>query len=214
MLPVLLLNSCKQREVSAILFDKPQPEGVRNLSAFPKIFQGVYIDKDSSFLKITQDYLISEDFYLMQIHESELDSMEGEIIYENGKIIYPSLQDTFVAIKVKDSICWKEAVIDTIFSISADNMVRRYKGYLVLNNKYDSSYVVSLLKLEKRKLSLIRIDSKEDFVNLKPIEVTTVTRDSVVEDTVSMRFHLTKNEFKGLVKVRYFSSPMFYYKIK
>ncbi|MCC6582752.1 MAG: hypothetical protein IT271_03530 [Chitinophagales bacterium] len=211
---ILFLISCKQRE-SAILFDEPQPSGVRNLNTFPKSYQGIYIDKDSSFLRITPNYLISEDFFLIQIHKSELDSLRDQIIYKNGKIIYPALEDTFIAKEFKDSIYWKEVIIDTIIRISEDNIVRKYKGYVVLNSKVDSSsYAVSLLKLEKRKLSIKQIDSKEDLVNLKPTEVTTISQDSIKNDTLSMKFHLTKNEFKGILKIKDFSSPMIYYKIK
>lgn len=211
----LLLSGCRQRMIPAVLFDEPQPVGVKNLNSIPKSFQGIYIDKDSSFLKITQDYLITEDYFLMQIHKNELDSLKNEIIFENGKVIYRTTADTFSAKKVKDSICWREVIVDTILRISDGNVVRKYKGYLILNSKVDSSsYAVSLLKLEKRKLSIKQIDSKEDLVNLKPIEVTTISQDSLKNDTLSMKFHLTKNEFKGIVKIKNFSSPMIYYKIK
>ena len=211
----LLLSGCRQRMVSAVLFDEPQPVGVENLNSFPKSYQGIYIDKDSSSLRITRNYLISEDFFLTSIHKSELDSLRDQIIYKKGKIIYPALEDTFIAKEFKDSIYWKEVIIDTIIRISEDNIVRKYKGYMILNSKVDSSsYAVSLLKLEKRKLSFKQIDSKEDLVNLKPIEVTTISQDSIKNDTLSMKFHLTKKEFKGILKIKDFNSPMIYYKIK
>jgi len=211
---VLLFQSCRMREeVSDTLFEVPQPENVKNLNAFPKSYQGVYIDEDSSFLTIGKNCLVNQYYYNMQISKSDLDSVDNEVIYKNGKIIYVKLDTNFNAKMIKDSIYWKESILDTIFRISEDKMVRKYKGYLVLNEKIDSAaYQVHILKLEKRKLTYTQVNSELELVNLKPFSEI-IFNDSIGNDTI-LHFHPSKNEFKDFLKDNSFSNQKVKYKIK
>lgn len=214
LLSALLFQFCKQREeVSDILFEVPQPENIKNLSAFPKTYQGTYIDEDSSILMIGNNCLVNQYYYDMQIHKNELDSISNEVIFKDGKIVYVKLKKAFDAKTIKDTIYWKETIIDTFFKISQDKVIRKFKGYLVLNEKIDSAaYDVHILKLEKRKLTYTQVNSKLDLANLKPVSEI-IFRDSIKNDTI-FHFHPNKKEFKDFLENNSFSTQKIRYKIK
>ncbi len=40
----LMVDKCE-----TIYFDKPQPDAVKNLKQFPKVYRGTYMDEDSTY---------------------------------------------------------------------------------------------------------------------------------------------------------------------
>jgi len=83
---------------------------------------------------------------------------------------------------------------DTLFDISTDNIVKKFKGYYFLNNLYnDNAWEVNKLSLEKGVLTIASISDKYDIKNLKEITET-------LADTTSSNFSLTCQQFKSFIK--------------
>ena len=54
---LMLVTACVD---NTIYFDKPQPDGVKDLEQLPFWYRGVYIDKDSSYLIIDRSVIIQK----------------------------------------------------------------------------------------------------------------------------------------------------------
>ena len=88
---------------------------------------------------------------------------------------------------------------DTLFNISADNVLKKFKGYYFLNNRYkDSSWEVKKLSLKKGVLTVGSVSDNDDIQKLKEITETTA-------DTTSTNFTLSRKQFKKFVKQDGFS---------
>ena len=84
---------------------------------------------------------------------------------------------------------------DTLFSISTDNILKKFKGYYFLNKLYnDNAWEVNKLSLEKGVLTVASISYKDDIQKLKEITETS-------SDTTSTNFSLTRRQFKSFIKL-------------
>jgi len=93
-----------------------------------------------------------------------------------------------------DTIVHHENRKDTLFNISADNDLRKFKGYYFLNIRYsDNAWNVIKLALQKGTLTIGSITGEEDVQKLKEITETTA-------DTTSTHFTLTRRQFNKFVR--------------
>ena len=84
--------------------------------------------------------------------------------------------------------------IDTLFNISADNILKKFKGYYFLNDRYsDNSWEVKKLSLQKGTLTVGSVSEKDDVNKLKEITETSA-------DTMLTHFTLTRRQFNKFVK--------------
>jgi len=189
-----------------VTFDEPQPSNTNSLSSFPRRFQGQFQSTtDNSLLKIT-DKMISRIYDLDIIeHINQLDS--------NYRLVADTLINTMTKektiIKRKgDSIVQHIHYIDTLFLISESNILKKFKGYCFLNFRYNkSNWQVIKLGLNKSKLSIGHILTKEDIDKLKQISESTL-------DSLSYQFKPTKRQFKKFVKMDGFSNTETFLKVK
>lgn len=189
-----------------VTFDEPQPSNTNTLSLFPRRFQGQFQSTtDNSLLKIT-DKMISRIYDLDIIeHINQLDS--------NYRLVADTLINTMTKektiIKRKgDSIVQHIHYIDTLFLISESNILKKFKGYCFLNFRYNkSNWQVIKLGLNKSKLSIGHILTKEDIDKLKQISESTL-------DSLPYQFKPTKRQFKKFVKMDGFSNTETFLKVK
>jgi hypothetical protein len=98
-----------------------------------------------------------------------------------------------------DTVIHHENWTDTLFNISADNILKKSKGYYFLNIRYsENAWEVKKITLKKGLLTIGSISAKEDIQKLKE---TTET----MADTTSTHFSLTRRQFKNFVKQQGFS---------
>ena len=96
---------------------------------------------------------------------------------------------------------------DTMFSTSADNVLKKFKGYYFLNNRFrDTAWEVKKLSLQSGTLTVGSISDKNDIQKLREITETTA-------DTTSKHFTLKRKEFKRFVKQEGFSEHETFRKI-
>jgi hypothetical protein len=184
----LMLDSCEP----AATFDKPQPDNVKSLTTFPERLQGKYLAADQASILTITDKLITRhyDFDLKE-HKDSL----GSSYKISGDTLINMKDGTKEKILLKgDTIIQHISGVDTLFNVSADNVLKKFKGYYFLNSHYDDkSWEVKKLALQKGSLTIGGISDKDDVQKLKEITETTA-------DTTSTRFALTRRQFKKFVR--------------
>ena len=190
-----------------VTFTEPQPADTDNLSNFPRRLKGIYISlSDSSTLSIN-DKLIQRTYdFDYKIHPNQLDSTTR------------LLGDTLIKVETKerqlikrdgDSLKIHIHNVDTLFQMDYDNVVRKFKGYYLLNTRYDkTSWTVEKMNLSKGKLIISRISTQEDIKNLR--EITETAQDTLI----NYSFTATKRQFKKFVKNDGFSDSEIFVRLK
>jgi hypothetical protein len=105
-----------------------------------------------------------------------------------------------------DSILIHYHFEDTLFNISSGNILKRYKGYYLLNYGDSTNWHVNKLYLHKGILTLSAI--RGDEINtLREITET-------ASDTTNYHFKPTKTQFKKFLKSEGFKIAESYFRVK
>ncbi|KRD09937.1 hypothetical protein ASE21_09435 [Flavobacterium sp. Root901] len=89
---ILLIISCKKADAAAceecviLYFETPQPINDSELNSFPNKFKGLYMNSDSTFIRIEEDRILEEYSWKLKIHKLTLDSTKTEYNIVNGKL--------------------------------------------------------------------------------------------------------------------------------
>lgn len=176
----------------AATFDKPQPDDVKSLTSFPDRLQGNYLSADHASVVTISDKLITRHYdFDYKEHKDSLGSSYKLI----GDTLISVTDGTKEKVLLKgDTVMQHADWIDTLFNISADNVLKKFKGYYFLNNQYhDYAWEVKKLSLKKGMLTLGSISDQDDIRKLKEITEST-------NDTASTHFTLTRRQFKNFVR--------------
>ena len=190
-----------------VTFSEPQPAGIDNLSSFPSRLQGNYLSlEDNSMLSIN-DKLIQRTYdFDYKIHINQLDSTS----ILSGDTIFDLLSNEKTIIKREgDSLVIHVNYNETLFQLNYDNVVRKYKGYYFINNRYDKeSWEVKKMQLTKGQLIISSISTSLDLENLK--EITATQQDTIAP----YKFTTSKKQFKKFIKNEGFSESETFVRIK
>ena len=176
----------------AATFDKPQPDNVKSLTSFPQRLQGNYLSTDQASIVTITDNIITRHYdFDYKEHKDSIGSSYKIV----GDTLVNLTDGTREKILIKgDTLIQHANWIDTLFSLSTDNILKHFKGYYFLNNRYnDNAWEVKELSLKKGVLTVGNIADKDDIQKLKGITETT-------DDTTSTHFTLTKRQFKTFIK--------------
>jgi hypothetical protein len=183
-----LLNGCEP----AATFDKPQPDKVKSLTSFPDRLQGSYFAVDQASVVTITDKLITRHYdFDYKEHKDSLGSSYKLV----GDTLINVMDGTKERVLLKgDTVMQHVNWIDTLFNISPDNVLKKFKGYYFLNNYYnDNAWEVKMLSLKRGMLTLGCVSDQDDIRKLKEITETT-------NDTASTHFTLTRRQFKSFVR--------------
>ncbi len=196
------LSSCEP----PVTFTEPQPSNTRSLSKFPKRIMGNYKNlKDSSLVTINEKSIIQTyDFDLKQ----SLKNIDSNFVISGDTAIDTKTNErTFVKI-IGDSIIQHFHIIDTIFSIEKQGVLKKFKGYYFINIPYDTNaWQVKKIQLLKGILMLSSIEKGYEIQQLQQITESE-------SDTISYNFNITKRQFKTFIKNDGFINAEFYAKMK
>lgn len=181
-----------------VTFSEPQPNNKKNLSEFPNLLQGQYLSlADSSTLLIYENLIQRVYEYDYKINPNQLDSTLRIV---GDTVINIESKEKFLIKYEGDSLIAHIHYIDTLFQMNKDNVVRKFKGYYFLNNRYDKDiWEVKKIELSKGQLVISSVSTKLDLENLK--EITETTQDTIPP----YNFTATKRQFKKFVKNNGFS---------
>ncbi|HSN48783.1 MAG TPA: hypothetical protein VLR29_08485 [Flavobacterium sp.] len=198
----VLVNSCEP----AATFDKPQPENAISLTSFSAHLQGKYLSADQASIVTISNILITR-YYDFDFKEHK-DSL-GSIYKLAGDTLIDIKDGTKEKVMVNgDTVIQHANWTDTLFNLSAGNMLKKFRGYYFLNILHsEGAWEVKKLSLKNGMLTIGDISGKEDIEKLKAISETAA-------DSVSTHFTLTRKQFKQFVKSKGFSDEETFTRMK
>lgn len=200
-----------------VKFEVPQPPGRNDLNQIPKGLRGTYFStSDSTYIIINQLNMVN---WTDRMVKTLVDSIDMEI--DSSRIVKQTPEATHVKgdnynLSFKffpvDSVLVNYSYWDTLFEISSENVLRRFKGDYFLNyKKGQNNWKVRRLTLDKGGLYFSRVRLPEDIEKLKEItRLQEIKSDS--GRVVGYKLNPTRKEFKRLMK-RSFSETKTYRKV-
>jgi len=208
---ILVLASCKKEEAFSVdgflfYFESPQPINDSELNSFPSKFKGLYMGKDSIFIRIEESRILREYYYKFKVHRQKMDSLRSEYDLVDGDLITKDTKDKFKVYKKGDSIELVKKNIDTLFRLSYNQKLKRINGQLVLNTRDSVFWKIRIISLEKNILRFKDIYLPED---LKKLDSLTAIKGKML-DSLSYLIKPTRREFKNILKLKHFGGDREY----
>jgi hypothetical protein len=193
-----------------VTFKEPQPNDTENLSAFPRRIRGTYLSlSDSSILRINENG-IYRIYDVVSDSKSDSNSIDIKISGDTSINISTGAEINNVSLGFSENgENLTREVIDTVFTINYDNVLRKYKGYYFINSRYDKdSWQVMRLSISKGELTIGNISEEKDIDALKDLT------ENKADTVAPYKFSLTKKQFKEFNKGLGFSDNEVFVKIK
>lgn len=212
---LVVSSSCKKADAAAAFdgikfyFENPQPINDSELNGFPAKFKGLYMNSDSTFLRIEEDRILREYYYKFKFHRQEMDSLKSEYNLIDGKLIAKDTKEKFDIHRKGDSIELVRKDIDTIFRLSYNQKAKRINGHLVLSTRDSIFWKIRIIALEKNILKMKYIYLPED---LKKLDSVTAIKGKMV-DSLSYLIKPTRKEFKNLLNIKNLGEDNEYVKV-
>ncbi len=184
----------------AITFNEPQPANVAALSSFPDKLKGDYLSEDGeSTVSISDKIMLRTYDYQVADHK---DSIQGSWHVGHDTLYSGKGSDSVLATNVSikgDSIISRVHYVDTLFLISENGVMKKFKGYYFLNDlvKNDSNknaWAVKQIALARGTLTISAIGNPKDLDNLREITETT--------DTATYNFSPSPKQFRQFIRRR------------
>lgn len=210
-----ILIACKKKDAPAcedcvtFYFEHPQPRNVSELRGFPNRFKGLYMSKDSAFIKIEEDRILEEYFFKYRIHKNFLDSLKTEYDVVNNQLVNRETKEKFDFYPKGDSVELVTNHIDTLFRFSYNQKAKRIKNQLVLSTRDSAFWKIEILSLENKTIKLKNIYKRE---NLKKLDSITVIKGKMLDST-SYLIKSTLREFKNILKIKHLGTDQEYKKV-
>jgi len=206
----LILAGCSP----TVIFNSPQPTDKRDLGKFPSRYFGKYEEIEDSSLFILENYLIREQYTEdMNVPKIEIDTSKEFILKDDIVYIPETGEEVPVTIR-NDSIFGTYITYDTVFRISDENILRKFRGYYFMNIRNDEEeWIVYRLKFRKDgNASLCGISEDDEIDRLK--EITTVIEEKNDKDEV-IKYIIKpeKGDFKQIIKEEHFKDCTEYRKV-
>ncbi|WP_163399151.1 hypothetical protein [Flavobacterium fluviatile] len=204
MVVMILFTSCKKADFPAcadcmvLYFENPQPNKDSELDRFPNKFRGLYMNNDSTFIRVDESRILKEYYYKFKVHKLTLDSTKSEYNIVDGKFITKDKKDKFDMFPKGDSIELVQKHIDTLFRFSHYEKAKRIDGQLILSRKDSIFWNIQFLSIEKNTLRFKNICERVDLTKLD--SVTKIKGKKL--DTTSYLIKPTRSEFKKILKIK------------
>ncbi len=178
LLGLALFFSCQP----PVVFGEPQPADIESLSVIPRGYQGIYWCKvDSVTLYVDEKAFIKRKELLVKLTRAEIDS-SSDLELRNGRLFVREWETDFPTEEKGDTIISKLVIRDTLFAIRDEQLLKPYKGHLILNTKLDENAWAVLVASHKGAglLSLSRAEVPENLMQLDsitPVKITSKNSD-------------------------------------
>lgn len=179
-------------------FENPQPVNDSELRGFPSKFKGLYMNSDSTYIRIEEDRILRENFYKFKIHKNFLDSLKQEFDLIDNQLINKKTHEKWLYTKKGDSLELSNTYIDTLFRFSLNEKAKRIDGQLVLSSKDSIFWNIKTIALEKNILKIKHIYLREDLIKLDSI---TKIKGKQLDSTTYL-IKPTRREFKKILKIK------------
>ncbi len=200
-----ILMSCLGFE--RVHFKAAQPEWRKPILQFPASVQGVYKNCKNNYesIKVTETQVLSLSKLEGQVgrNEMNLDSIVT-LINEKREAFEEFLEEEDFDVTFKgDSVFFEHTNIDTVFEISDQGVLKKYKGDYFINYKNEKGYWnVEKANLSKGVIRIWHINPTDSLLNLsfvKPLD----TEPSKASEYI---LEPNKKELKAFLKSDWFSN--------
>lgn len=211
----LFLCSCQKADEERVLFEEAQPIAVDEEKVFDKTLQGTYVSctDTNEKLRIYPNRMVSTIEYNHKSFRRDLaQDTSIKINTNDDEAIRSFLKDEGaerIFIKADTIYYSLGRQIDTLFSISDQNVLKEFKGSYFLNKRKETG-LWTLTRLEKKKEYLI-------FENINPtdslLKYDFAKKES--NDTIVQKYVLTPDQkgFKRLNRSEFFMNTKCFIKI-
>lgn len=185
-----------------IWFKVPQPEGAKNLSAFPVTLIANYTSVyDSALIRIEPHRIIKEYHENLILTKAEFREEVGDTISEDTSFLFTDNWN--ISIKSSgDSVIVNSSKNEEIFRFSEHQLLRNYKNYYFLNFKDSNEYwKVKILKLEGDTLEFDNLLTEDDLRFIRNITTVEICNNSI-HDQKEYFLKPTKRELRKILKRR------------
>jgi hypothetical protein len=189
-----------------VTFSEPQPVDVKSLKEFPRRLHGNYISTlDSSSLYINRSSIIRN--YAIEIIKA-VNNLDSGYVLKNDTLLCSFNGEKWPVAIHDDSIYGNIPIVDTLFRIDENGVLKKFKGYYFISNRLKgNNWEVKKINLARGKLEMSYIRNPEDIQKLKAITETNF-------DTLPCQINLTRKQFKQFVKDDGFSDSETFIKVK
>lgn len=202
---IALISSCKKADAVECVFgcltfnfENPQPINDSELDHFPNKFRGLYVNKDSSFIRIEEDRILREYYNKFKVHKLTLDSTKAEYDIVDDKLIAKATKEKYDMVYKGDSIELIHKNIDTLFRFSLYNKAKRIDGQLILSRKDSIFWNVEFVSIDK---NILKFKNLNDGKDLKKLDSVTKIKGKML-DSVSYLIKPSRGEFKKILKIK------------
>ncbi|GAA6764820.1 hypothetical protein AAFH68_07530 [Flavobacterium sp. CGRL1] len=179
-------------------FENPQPEKDSELDRFPNRFKGLYVNNDSTFIRIEEDRILEEYFRKFKLHRLTLDSLKTEYDIVDGKLISKDTNEKYDMLSKSDSIELIQKHIDTLFRFSLYQKAKRMDGQLILSRKDSIFWDIQILSLQNNTIKFKKFYEEQD---LKKLDSVTKIKGKMF-DSISYLIKPSRSEFKKILKIK------------
>ncbi len=176
---------------SVIVFTNPQPEGAKELNAFPSQLLGEYgSDRNTNSLIIRPEGVFQNLYYKEKAHINELDS--GAMLVGDSLIRDTKAEIDIPVRRSGDTLYMDFRTVDTLFLLNKKHILRKFRNVYILNTHQEKGWKVAKLEKKNKQLFWSSLDEKEAD-DLKTFSDTYI-------DSVPYQFHLSDSKFKEFLK--------------
>jgi hypothetical protein len=209
------LWSCGDQE--HVLFETPQPEGVKEASSFNWRYKGEYIHctNNADKLIIGEDYMTIEHLQTMKSHRDDLDENITADRNNDKEILAYFEKKGFDVYIEADTIYANALMRDTVFRIAPKQVLKKFNhSYFLNENRGENAWTVKRVDLQKDTLLIGEIYPSDSLLTYDFAEKNEEINDEDSSTTVDYALRPNKKEFKSLLEAEEFKTCDCYYKKK
>jgi hypothetical protein len=215
---IICLASCSG-DYEYVRFETSQPDGVIESKSFNRKVKGEYINctNPDDKLIVTNNLILNSRTLRFKTHRNDLELDSTITVNRNNN---DELSELFISEGYKiqingDTINAFLTDIDTVFRISENQVLKKFKGSYFLNFKRGEHYWdVSRLNLTKDTLLVGQISPSDTLLRFDFVSKTEEFDDSDSTTTTEYSINPSRKEFKKLMKPNSFEECECYYKKK
>jgi len=218
LLLIILISSCGG-DYEYVRFETAQPDGVKESKSFNRKMTGEYIHCSNSDDKliISDDLIINLRTFKLKSHKNDLEFDSSISINRNNDNELTKLfkAEGYEIEIIGDTINAYQENIDTIFMISENQILRKFKESYFLNYKLDEKFwMVSRLNLKKDTLLIGQISPSDTLLRFNFVVMNKEFNETDSTTTTEYSMSPSKKEFKKLMTPNSFDYCECYYKKK
>ena len=194
-LVIAFMFSCQP----SVVFGEPQPVAVKPLSTIPNIYRGIYwCNVDSASLYVDDRAFVRRKEFLIKTTREEI-GVDPDLELVNGQLYVKDWEGYFSITEKGDTLISQIIIRDTIFAINDTQILKPFKGHLVLNLKLSEDAWEVLVVSQRRGelLSIARADIPDNLAQLDSITTVSVLKGT---DSIRTQIYLkpTAKEFERI----------------